>query len=292
MTDALHEARENIIDADYVMVRLEEAGATLLALPNAVSSTKPRLKALDVVRSALESYGWSEASIRSPLPSTERIARMDEALGWISLIPVDRYVLRRVVGARSLVDPVTDRHLYPWRRLGKAMGADHKAIQRWHGQGIALIVAGLRGALTLAEEPEPLIATMTPSTPPWLTPAVQERATAEVQRVLAAEGRGDERAVLQHIVECYDMAADLFTSDADCAETLAAHARKALDRVTIADLATQIVLAVLAACVPEVEALRMSFGTHLLELVDTKTPLGKVEVKDIRAALLAAMRGE
>jgi hypothetical protein len=48
------------------------------------------------------------------------------------------------VGARSLVHPVTDRHLFPWRRLGKALGSDHKAVQRWHAQGIALIVAGLR----------------------------------------------------------------------------------------------------------------------------------------------------
>ena len=38
---------------------------------------------------------------------------MDEAMAWISLIPLDRYVLRRIVGARSLVHPITERHLYP-----------------------------------------------------------------------------------------------------------------------------------------------------------------------------------
>jgi hypothetical protein len=36
--------------------------------------------------------------------------------------------------------------LFPWRRLGKALGADHKAIQRWHAQGIAMIVAALNAA--------------------------------------------------------------------------------------------------------------------------------------------------
>ena len=71
---------------------------------------------------------------------------MDEALAWLQLIPQDRYVLRRIVGARSLVHPISDRHLYSWRRLGSVLGADHKAVQRWHAQGIATIVAGLRRA--------------------------------------------------------------------------------------------------------------------------------------------------
>lgn len=134
------------LDADFVIYRLEEAGATLLALPGTGWSTRLRTSSLEIVRTALESYGWHETTIRPPIPSAEKITRMDEAMGWLPLIPADRYVLRRVVGARSLVHPVTDRHLYPWRRLGKALGADHKAIQRWHAQGIALIVQALRAA--------------------------------------------------------------------------------------------------------------------------------------------------
>jgi hypothetical protein len=132
------------IDADYVVYRLEEAGATLLALPGTGWSTRMRTSSLEIVRTALEAYGWTEARIRPAVPSAEKISRMDEAMSWIPLIPLDRYVLRRVVGARSLVHPITDRHLFPWRRLGKALGADHKAVQRWHAQGIALIVAGLK----------------------------------------------------------------------------------------------------------------------------------------------------
>lgn len=132
------------IDPDYVVYRLEEAGATLLALPGTGWTTQLRTSSLEIVRTALEAYGWGEARIRPPVPSAEKITRMDEALAWIPLIPLDRYVLRRVVGARSLVHPVTDRHLFPWRRLGKALGADHKAIQRWHAQGIGMIVTALK----------------------------------------------------------------------------------------------------------------------------------------------------
>ena len=134
------------IDADFVIYRLEEAGATLLALPGTGWSTRLRTSSLEIVRTALESYGWSGARIRPAIPSAEKITRMDEAMSWIPLIPVDRYVLRRVVGARSLVHPVTDRHLFPWRRLGTALGADHKAIQRWHAQGVSMIVTALRSA--------------------------------------------------------------------------------------------------------------------------------------------------
>ena len=130
-------------DAETVICRLEEAGASLLALPGTGWSTKLRSSSLDIVRSAIESYGWTASRIRPAIPSAERISRMDEAMTWITLIPVDRYVLRRIVGARSLVHPITERHLYPWRRLATALGADHKAVQRWHAQGIELIVAEL-----------------------------------------------------------------------------------------------------------------------------------------------------
>lgn len=142
MTSA-HAADTRPFDAELVTYRLEEAGATLLALPGTGWSTRLRASSLEIVRSAIESYGWTEKRLRPPIPSAARITRMDEALAWVTLIPLDRYVLRRIVGARSLVHPITERHLYPWRRLATAIGADHKAVKRWHNQGIDLIVASL-----------------------------------------------------------------------------------------------------------------------------------------------------
>jgi len=130
-------------DAKLVIDRLEEAGAALLALPGTGWSTMLRSSSLEIVRSAIENYGWTTNRIRPPIPSAAQITRMDEAMSWISLIPLDRYVLRRIVGARSLVHPITERHLYPWRRLATVLGADHKAVQRWHAQGIDLIVVTL-----------------------------------------------------------------------------------------------------------------------------------------------------
>jgi len=136
-----------MFDAETVIGRLEAAGAALLALPGTGWSTKMRSSSLEIVRVAIEGYGWTNKRIRPPIPSAAQITRMDEALGWISMIPIDRYVLRRIVGARSLVHPITERHLFPWRRLGTAIGADHKAVQRWHAQGIELVVAALNGGM-------------------------------------------------------------------------------------------------------------------------------------------------
>jgi hypothetical protein len=141
MFEGRTEARE--IDAAFVIYRLEEAGATLLALPGTGYSTRMRVGHLEVVPSAMEAYGADRGRVRPPTPSASRITRMDEALGWITLIPADRRVIRRIVGARSLVSPVTERHLFSWRRLGEVVGADHKAVQRWHGQGIDMLVGAV-----------------------------------------------------------------------------------------------------------------------------------------------------
>lgn len=134
-----------VFDAPTVIARLEEAGMTLLALPSRGPSTALRQSRLDVMASA-EAYGWSSATLRPSVPSAARISRMDEAWQWLTLIPPDRVVLRRIAGARALVHPITERHVYSWRKLAALVGADHKAMQRWHAQAIALIVAGLNAA--------------------------------------------------------------------------------------------------------------------------------------------------
>jgi len=133
-------------DAEYVLHRLNEAGATLLALPDTGHSTRLRQGGLEWVRDVAETYGAASVRIRPAVPSAAAIDRMDEALAWIPRIPADKYVLRRIAGARCLVSPLNARHLYSWRRIGLALGADHKAIQRWHAQAIDLIVAMLNAS--------------------------------------------------------------------------------------------------------------------------------------------------
>jgi len=49
-------------------------------------------------------------------------------------------VLRRIVHARSLVSPLTGRHIYSWRKVAVLLGADHRAVQRWYLSGLALML--------------------------------------------------------------------------------------------------------------------------------------------------------
>ena len=136
------------IDAETVVARLEEAGQTLLSLPRSGPTTGLRQTRHQFVAEALEAYGSSDQGRpRLAVPSALQITRMDQALAWIPLIPSDRLVLRRIVGCRALVDPLVGRQLYSWRRLARLVGADHKAIQRWHAAGIDIIVESLNQAV-------------------------------------------------------------------------------------------------------------------------------------------------
>jgi len=132
---------------DDVIARLEQAGATLLALRLApVCPQEPRSSLPEPVRDVSASYGWAKATGRPATPCGAAIDMMDEALGWVSLIPADRYVLRRIINARALVSPSTGRHLFTWSAIGRLIGADRRAVTRWHAQGIGIIAKALHAS--------------------------------------------------------------------------------------------------------------------------------------------------
>ncbi len=137
-------ARELPPEYEGLIACLEEAGATLLSLPKTGFSPALKTTAFPILREAAESYGWSVTEVRPAMPSASRISRMDKVLGYLTLIPQDRYLLRRIIGCRALVHPISGRHLFSWRRLAEVLGADHKAIQRWHQEGIRIIIFALR----------------------------------------------------------------------------------------------------------------------------------------------------
>ena len=133
--------------AEWVLARLEEAGATLLSMPNTGHSTRLRMGTLRPLPDAVDALHAAPGPVRAPVPSAASVDRMDQAFIWVSLIPEAKFILRRVVHARALVNPLTGKHLFAWRRLAATVGADHKAVQRWHAQGIDVIVAALNRSI-------------------------------------------------------------------------------------------------------------------------------------------------
>ena len=51
------------VDADYLIYRLEEAGATLLALPGSGWSTRLRGSSIEIVRTALEAVSYTHLDV-------------------------------------------------------------------------------------------------------------------------------------------------------------------------------------------------------------------------------------
>ena len=144
-------------DAEFVLHRLREAGATLLMLP----SNAPRLGcktqgSLFASDADLAGAGASVAALaanpranRQTRLEPAQIDRMDRTWRWLSLIPDDNRVIRRVVALRSLIKPGTDRHVMSWRDIGAQLRCNHEAARGWHNRGIDMIV----DALNRGEEP-------------------------------------------------------------------------------------------------------------------------------------------
>lgn len=120
---------------EAIEARLEHAYATLFKLPK---DSGHRLK--------VATYGYVSEVVE---PMQMRIGRiimsasrldiglMDEAVEWIRFI--DNLTIRRIVSLRSMVHPVTERHMYPWSRVATALRADSRAIKCWHDEGLTTI---------------------------------------------------------------------------------------------------------------------------------------------------------
>ena len=132
------------IDQEFVIRRLEMAGETLLSMRMRSPYPAPyRCAFPEGVHEAMLAYGWGTEPNRPATPSAASVSQMDRVFVWLGYIPDHRRVIRRIVAARSLVSPASGRHLIHWRKLAGIVRADPRAVQRWHAQGIAMIVQAL-----------------------------------------------------------------------------------------------------------------------------------------------------
>lgn len=143
-----------MIDADTVIASLQEATSTILAMPGGMPRMGVKVcdygynsewfgEAVDDATEAVVTEPMFRMVGTKPAPSAASITRADEIITWLALIPQGRFVCRKIVAARSMIKWTTGKHVFSWAKLAKSIGADVRAVQRWHSQGIQIIVDAL-----------------------------------------------------------------------------------------------------------------------------------------------------
>ncbi len=130
-----------IWSSEMVVVELEDAMATLRALPQGGYSPRLASLRLDIPADDLPCEPFN-GRVRFPRPSAADITKMDASLKWLSLIPEDRRALRKIVGLRA-VTHFESRKPLSWRKVAQAVGADPNAVKTWHAAAIEIIARRL-----------------------------------------------------------------------------------------------------------------------------------------------------
>lgn len=140
MTNVCDQIRHvtDIWNPEYIIRRLEEAGKTLLAMHGGERDLGMQMMRWEIVRDPRKDYPGS-TRMRAAIPDADQITAMDEAFGWVHVIPLDMMAKRRVVWCRAMVDPISDAYRFSWRRIGEMMSMDHKRVQRMHAEAIDII---------------------------------------------------------------------------------------------------------------------------------------------------------
>lgn len=109
---------------------LREAGRILKRTPFAKGSHPAELRAAwpDVVREAIDAYGYTKVRCRGGIPSPLELDRMDEAWGWLWHVKGQE---RQIIFARA--------NGISWRTLRAFYGLSIPNLQMIHAAGIATI---------------------------------------------------------------------------------------------------------------------------------------------------------
>ena len=146
---------------DIVVRRLEDAGRTLMQLPEPKDG-RPRgsgsawpdvlQRFQDIMAIKSEQETGEEAQSRRDAqerqhnraritPDGTAIDRLDEVLDWLWFITDAAH--RRAVAARMLMHPLSERHAYSWARIARDMNTSPRSVERWFEEGVKAIAEGL-----------------------------------------------------------------------------------------------------------------------------------------------------
>ncbi len=115
---------------------LEWAGEKLLSLPVANLKPKPYRSAWPEFKQETN-QDFSHKSFRPSPPNGNEIDTLDKIFALVVLIP-DIHT-RRIIQARSLINPITHRHVYHWLEIGELLNLNRKTLRRKYDSGLNLI---------------------------------------------------------------------------------------------------------------------------------------------------------
>lgn len=107
---------------------------------------------MDVIGDPREAYGYSPVELNKVLPSAKEITLMDLMLPLISSIPQEKMLIRKIIGHRMLWNTDRDVSIWSYRKLGKKLHCNYKALKRWEEEGVDIITATINKNKTLNEK--------------------------------------------------------------------------------------------------------------------------------------------
>ena len=122
---------------------LEWSGSKLLAMnirspfPKEPNSAWP-----EFASDATLAYGYSGERLRPAHPSSFEIELMDKLLALPSFIKDVN--ARKIVNARAMVAPISNRYLYSWSKIAFMLHTDKRLVRRLHHRGLCEIVSHLQ----------------------------------------------------------------------------------------------------------------------------------------------------
>jgi hypothetical protein len=124
-----------IVPVEEIKEWLEWAGARLLSLQISSPLPKePHVSWPEFAQDHREAYGYTGERLRAAIPNRFEIELMDEIL----LLPglIQDITRRRIVNARALVTPISNRYLYSWTKLAFMLHTSKYQVVRHHVLGL------------------------------------------------------------------------------------------------------------------------------------------------------------
>lgn len=132
-----------IVSVDEALVLLRRAGSIMRRMPGGGVQLGMSQGGLDAIADPREAYGYSPVEVNRLPPSSAEISMMDFVMPWLSYIPDEKMVVRRVVAHRMIWNDERGRSVWPYKRLSGKIGTSPELTRRWDEDGVLLIQKAL-----------------------------------------------------------------------------------------------------------------------------------------------------